>query len=237
MPVMVTGSPTIPDVTDRAVIVGVGKTVKLFPLLSTPLAWTTTLPVVAPGGTGTCIVVAFQLVGLPAVPLNFTVLLPCDEPKLLPETVTEVPTADEVGERLDMLGAETTVKLLPLLAVPETVTTTLPVVALVGTVATMLVELQLVAVAAFPLNLTVLEPWLDPKFVPVIVTEAPRAPEVGERLVMLGPAAWSWPARGKKTRTNARISNKIQSFLLISTLSLAVYGVANPESARSISWN
>ncbi|MGB6875132.1 MAG: hypothetical protein WBD87_03780 [Candidatus Acidiferrales bacterium] len=57
-----------------------------------------------------------------------------------------------------MLGAETTVKLLPLLAVPDTVTTTFPVVAPLGTVATMLVELQLVAVAVLPLNLTVLEP-------------------------------------------------------------------------------
>jgi len=90
--------------------------------------------------------------------LNLTVLLPCEEPKLLPETVIEVPTAAEVGERLDMLGAATTVKLFPLLEEPETVTTTFPVVAPLGTAATMLVEVQLVAVAVVPLNLTVLEP-------------------------------------------------------------------------------
>jgi hypothetical protein len=57
-----------------------------------------------------------------------------------------------------MLGAETTVKLFPLLAVPETVTTTFPVVAPVGTAATILVALQLAAVAEVPLNFTVLLP-------------------------------------------------------------------------------
>jgi hypothetical protein len=77
---------------------------------------------------------------------------------LVPVIVTDVPTGAEVGERLVMLGAETTVKLLPLLAVPETVTTTLPVVAPLGTVPTMLVVLQLVTVAVLPLNLTVLLP-------------------------------------------------------------------------------
>jgi hypothetical protein len=34
---------------------------------------------------------------------------------------------------------------------------------------------------------TVLEPWLDPKFVPLIVTEVPTVPTVGLRLVMPGP--------------------------------------------------
>ena len=71
----------------------------------------------------------------------------------------DVPTAPDVGARLVRLGAATTVKLLPLLALPETMTTTLPVVAPVGTFATMLVALQLMMVAVLPLNLTV--PWLD----------------------------------------------------------------------------
>src|SRR5258708_2143041 len=44
-------------------------------------------------------------------------------------------------------GAATTVKLIPLLATPDTVTTTLPVVAPAGTGATMLIALQLVGVA------------------------------------------------------------------------------------------
>lgn len=107
----------------------------------------------------------------------------------MPVIVTAAPTAPVVTERLVMLGAATTVKLFPLLAVPETVTTTFPVVAPVGTVATMLVALQLVAVAEVPLNFTVLLPWGEPKFVPVIVTVAPTAPDVGDRLVIVGAAA------------------------------------------------
>jgi hypothetical protein len=66
--------------------------------------------------------------------------------------------------------------------------TTFPVLAPVGTDTTMLVALQLVGVPAVPLNVTVLVPWLDPKFVPVIVTPVPTGPEVGFRLVMLGVA-------------------------------------------------
>ena len=75
----------------------------------------------------------------------------------------------------------------PLLALPPTVTTTLPVVAPVGTVAIMDVVPQLpIVVAVVPLNLTVLVPCVDPKFNPVIVTDAPTAPDVGDRLVILG---------------------------------------------------
>jgi hypothetical protein len=74
-----------------------------------------------------------------------------------------------------------------LLATPPTVTTTFPVVAPVGTVTTILVALQLVGVAVVPLNLTVLAPCVAPKFAPVIVTAVPSTPDVGFRLVMLGP--------------------------------------------------
>jgi hypothetical protein len=106
-----------------------------------------------------------------------------------------------------MLGAGTTVKLLPLLAVPETVTTTFPVVAPVGTLATMLVALQLVAVAVVPLNFSVLLPCVEPKLVPVIVTEAPTAPVVGERLVILGAAkALEGRANNEKPKTSAENS-------------------------------
>jgi hypothetical protein len=101
--------------------------------------------------------------------------------------VTRVPTAPEGGDRLVMLGAATTVKEEPLLANPPTVTTTFPVVAPVGTVATIEVAPQLViTVATVPLNVTVLVPCVVPKFVPVIVTEAPTAPDGGDKLVMLG---------------------------------------------------
>ena len=64
----------------------------------------------------------------------------------------------------------------------------MPVVAPEGTGTTIKVALQLVGVAAVPLNLTVLEPCAAPKFVPVTVIDVPIAPDVGDKLVMLGVA-------------------------------------------------
>jgi hypothetical protein len=46
-----------------------------------------------------------------------------------------------------------------------------------------------VGAAAIPLKVTALVPCVAPKFAPEIVTEAPTSPDVGFRLVMLGPAA------------------------------------------------
>ena len=99
---------------------------------------------------------------------------------------TDVPTVPELGVKLVMLGGTTTVKFTALLARPPTVTTTLPVVAPVGTGTAMLVALQLVGVAVVPLKVTVLVPCVAPKFVPVIVTDAPTRPEVGLRLAIFG---------------------------------------------------
>src|SRR4051794_10487181 len=103
-------------------------TEKLTPLLFTPLAETTTLPVVAPAGTVTATLVELQLVTVAVVPLNTTVPVPCVAPKFVPVTVTAVPMPPDIGDRLVMLGPATTVKPLPLLATPPTVTTTFPVV-------------------------------------------------------------------------------------------------------------
>jgi len=147
---------------------------------------TTTLPVVAPVGTGTAILVADQVVGVSAVPLNLTVLVPCVAPKFVPVIVTAVPTGPVVGVRFVNVGATGTVYVSALLARPPTVTMTLPVVAPVGTGTAMLVADQLVGVAAVPLNFTVLLPWVAAKFVPVIVTAVPTGPLVGDRLVRLG---------------------------------------------------
>jgi len=131
--------------------------------------------------------VALQLVGVAAVPLNFTVLLPCVAPKFAPAIVTDEPTNPDVGLRLLMLGGgRVTVKLTLLLGTPPTVTTTLPVVAPAGTDVTILVALQLVGVAAVPLKLTLLVPWVAPKFAPETVTEVPTNPDVGLKLLMLG---------------------------------------------------
>src|SRR6202521_5781045 len=141
VPVMVTELPTAPEVGFRLVMLGAEAvfTVNTMALLVLPPTVTTTLPVVAPSGTGATMVVALQLVGVAAVPLNVTVLVvPCEAPKLVPVMVTELPTAPEVGFRLVMLGAEAvfTVNTMALLVLPPTVTTTLPVVAPAGTGAT-----------------------------------------------------------------------------------------------------
>jgi hypothetical protein len=185
-PVIVTAAPTAPVVMDKLVMLGAGTTVKLTPLLAWLDTVTTTFPVVAPLGTVTTMLDTPQDVAVAVVPLNFTVLLPWVDPNVVPVMVTEAPTAPVVIDRLVICGV--TVKLTPLLATPDTVTTTFPVVAPLGTVVAMLVELQLVAVAVVPLNLTVLVPCVDPKFLPVIVTEVPTGPEVTDKLVMLGPA-------------------------------------------------
>jgi hypothetical protein len=58
-----------------------------------------------------------------------------------------------------------------------------------------------------PLNFTVLLPLVDPKPLPVMVMEAPTAPDVGERLVILGAAT---AMAGKK-----EIANKTKEFRIL----------------------
>jgi hypothetical protein len=174
-------------------MLGAGTTVKATPLLAAPLAFTTTLPVVAPVGTVATICVAVQLpIDVAVVPLNVTVPLPCVEPKFAPVIVTAAPTAPVVGETFVMLGS--TVNVTPLLLTPLAFTTTLPVVAPTGTVATIMSEPQLViVVAVVPLNVTVPLPCVEPKCAPLIVTDTPTAPDVGDTLVMLGAATMVIP--------------------------------------------
>jgi hypothetical protein len=138
-----------------------------------------------------------------------TVLVPWLVPKFVPVIVTEAPTAPEFGLKLVMLGVGSTVNATPLLATPDTVTTTFPVVACWGTGTAMLVALQLVGVPRAPLNVTVLVPWLVPKFVPVIVTEAPTGPAVGFKLVMLGGVARALDtshSKNHKARNDLRVA-------------------------------
>jgi hypothetical protein len=170
-------------------IVAVLVTANIAPLLGAPLTVTTTLPVVAPVGTGTRMLVADHEVGDATVPLNVTVLVPLVDPKLEPAMVTVVPTGPLAGVRLAITGpAGVTVNVRPLLDAPPTVTTTFPLVAPAGTGTTMPVADQLVGVAAVPLNVTALVPRLDPKFDPAIVTGVPGGPLTGDRLLMLGAA-------------------------------------------------
>lgn len=67
---------------------------------------TTTLPVVAPAGTGAAMAVEVQLVGLATIPLKATEPLACI-PKFEPEIVTEAPTLPEFGDKLLIIGAAT----------------------------------------------------------------------------------------------------------------------------------
>jgi hypothetical protein len=158
-------------------------TVNGAPLLATLFTVTTTFPVVAPLGTGTAMLLAVQLVGVAAVPLNRTLLVPCVDPKLLPAMVTVAPTDPVPGDTDVMLGAAggavVTVNATPLLATPPTVTTTFPLVAPLGTGTTMLVADQFVGAAFVVLNVTVLVPCVAPKLAPLIVTAVPIAPLVG----------------------------------------------------------
>ena len=179
-------------------MVGAGNTVNVTPLLATPPTVTTTLPLVAPVGTGAAMLVADQLVGVVAVPLNVTVLVPWVAPKFVPVIVIDAPTAPLVGDRDAMFGVGSTVNATPLLATPLTVTTTFPVVAPAGTGTTILVADHEVGVPAVPLKVTVLVPWVAPKFAPVMVTEVPTPPEVGDRLVMLGAAVEAPPLNAAK---------------------------------------
>src|SRR5574338_1050937 len=104
VPVIVTASPmcALVGVNDRKA--GAGITVNVTPLLSAPPTITTTGPVVAPAGTGTAMLVSDQLVGAAVVPLNFTVLVPCVAPNLVPVIVTGQFTGPDVGFNASMCG-------------------------------------------------------------------------------------------------------------------------------------
>src|SRR6266498_1570571 len=76
-----------------------------------------------------------------------------------------------------------------LLAILLTVTTTaaLPAKRPFGTTAVIELLAQLDTDAAIPPNVTVLLPCVEPKLPPVMVTEVPCGPEVGEMLAIPGP--------------------------------------------------
>jgi hypothetical protein len=108
-PVIVMGLPGTPDVEDSPIMLGATTTVNGEPLLRIPPTVTTTLPVVAPAGTVATIEFAFQLaIDVAFVPLNVSVLVPCVEPKPIPMTATELPTAPTEGDTYAMLRGPTT---------------------------------------------------------------------------------------------------------------------------------
>ena len=134
-------------------------TVKATPLLATPPTVTTTLPVVAPEGTGTVMLPVLHELGVASVPLKTTVLGPCDNPKFDPPIVTVVPTTPEVGLKPVTTGGGTvTMKFTTLLNCCPITTWTGPEIAPTGTGATIFVGLQLVGKAKLPVNERLLRP-------------------------------------------------------------------------------
>jgi hypothetical protein len=181
---IVTGVPPGPEVGDILVIIGADVLVNVTPLLGTPLTTTTTGPVPAPGGTGTTILPAIQLVGVAGAPSKVIVLVPRVEPKFIPLTVTTVPTTPDDGERVVMSSVGRKVNVTPLLETPPTVTTTDPVDTSGGTGTTICVAFQVSGIAVTPLKVTMLVPCVEPNPVPVIVTNVPTGPDGGHILVM-----------------------------------------------------
>jgi hypothetical protein len=106
VPLMISDMHTGPELGLMPVMLGGGGvTVNERPLLAAPPTVTTTLPVEVFAGTSTVILVAVQLLAVPAdAPLNVTALEPCDAPKFAPVIVTEVPTGPEPGFKPAMLG-------------------------------------------------------------------------------------------------------------------------------------
>jgi len=124
-----------------------------------------------------------------------------------------------------------TVNTTLLLATLLTVTTTLllPAANPLGTAAVMLVALQALTVAAIPPKVTLLDPCVEPKLVPVTVTEAPIGPEVGDKLVIVGEDC-AWPMQ-QKIKLNRK---KPTTALFINFICIAV--MQSPRWLRCISW-
>jgi hypothetical protein len=150
VPVIVTVPPTGAAVGDTLAMFGDGKTVNPTPLLAIPFTVTTTFPDVTPVGTTAPMLVTLQLVVTAAIPLNVTLLLPCDAPKFDPLTTTAAVTAAEGGVIFVIPGE--TGKFTPALLAPLANTTTFPVVAPEGTNATMLVAVHEDTLAGIPVK-------------------------------------------------------------------------------------
>jgi hypothetical protein len=197
VPVIITVAPTAPLVGVKFEMVGVGKTVKLEPVNVSPLDSTVMFPVPAPTGTVVVMEVASDDVIEAVVPLNFTTGLPS---KLVPEIITVAPTAPLVGVKFEMVGVERTVKLVRDVPVSiPTVTEIVPVLAPDGTVVVILVGVASETTAAVPLNETMLLSGVASKFVPVIITAAPTAADVGVNDVISGTCALTWKCAAMKS--------------------------------------
>ncbi len=203
VPMIVTEVPTRPLVGVNEVMVGApaAVTVKFVELVAVPFGFVTEIgPVIAPDGTVALMDVDELIVNVADVFLNFTsvtsqVLAGGAQLKFVPVIVTKVPAGPLPGVKEVMVGAPAivTVKFVELVAVPPKVVTEIgPVVAPTGTVVVIVVEEFVVNAAGAFLNFT---PVTSTKFVPVMMTDVPTGPEVGENDVIVGAAAAAGPAR------------------------------------------
>src|SRR5262249_2841205 len=128
------------------------------------------------------------IIGTP--PILTTLPLPCGSPKLAPVITNPIFFGPVVNDKPVMIGV--TVKILGLLETVLdglfTVTTTAasPAGRPLGACTTILSSCQLLGVATVSLNFTVLDPWMAPKFRPLIVNGVSTGPEVGDTPKMIG---------------------------------------------------
>lgn len=137
-------------------------------------------PVFAPFGTVAVICVAELTTNGALLPANINLVAPV---KLVPVRVTAVPIGPLCGVNPVIVGAERSVKLPEVVAIPPGVVTEIgPVVAPAGTVAISFVPLSL-KLATLPLKLTKVALF---RFEPVMVTDVPTPPLPGENPVIDG---------------------------------------------------
>src|SRR5436309_6107114 len=207
VPVMAAEVPTGPMIGLNSTMTGApGEvTVKLMALVAVPPGVVTdTGPVVAPAGTVVVTWASEFTVKTADTPLNVTVVAPV---RLVPVSVTEVPTGPLIGLNARMTGApgEVTVKLITLVALPsESVMAIGPVVAPDGTVAVIWMLESTVKAAAVPLKVTAVATLASSKPFPVMMTEVPTGPVIGLNSKTTGAAAWAEVAPSRGTSRDAR---------------------------------
>jgi hypothetical protein len=98
---MVTNIPTGPTAGVKPLMEGwedtVDNTSNTGPVTVKLFTTTATIPLVAPFGTGTTMLVLLQLDGVARTPLKVTALVPCEGPNPVPLIVTFAPTFPWVG--------------------------------------------------------------------------------------------------------------------------------------------
>lgn len=152
------------------------------------------------GAVTTIFVLVQEVAAAARVDPKWTVLVPCDAPKLLPLMVIEAPAAAGLGEALVMAGGIPSWK-KPVVALfrPFTVTSASwrPMGTVLGTVTMSWVLDQVEGVAGVLPKTKELVPCVAPKPVPLTVTTVPTGPDCGETPVMLGGTpTWKKPVVG-----------------------------------------